>query len=224
MLKFATAREEKHGGRVLADWQNGPFVEVWAHDADAVLMTRAQAAPTLAEMSATDDFQAVCVLCDVARGIHASHGPIGLTPLDIRFKDLFEAPSELRFEAGKAAARALLDTPQDRAPLHGDLHHGNVLYFEGVGWKAIDPKGVIGERGFDFANIFCNPSAAIALRHGLFEARLADISKLVDIAPSRLAQWVVAWTALSAVWSCRSGDDPSPTLEIGTLAAVNLRE
>jgi streptomycin 6-kinase len=29
-----------------------------------------------------------------------------------------------------------------------------VLDFETSGWLAIDPKGLIGERGFDFANIF----------------------------------------------------------------------
>jgi len=30
------------------------------------------------------------------------------------------------------------------------------------GWLAIDPKGLCGERGFDFVNIFCNPDFALA--------------------------------------------------------------
>jgi aminoglycoside/hydroxyurea antibiotic resistance kinase len=45
--------------------------------------------------------------------------------------------------------------------LHGDLHHGNVLDFGLRGWLAIDPKGLLGERGFDFANIFTNPISPI---------------------------------------------------------------
>ena len=46
-------------------------------------------------------------------------------------------------------------------------YYGNVLDFAGAGagagagsgsgWLAIDPKHIIGDRAFDFANILCNP-------------------------------------------------------------------
>lgn len=48
------------------------------------------------------------------------------------------------------------------AVLHGDLHHGNVLDFGPLGWLAIDPKGLHGESGFDYANILSNPDRASA--------------------------------------------------------------
>ena len=55
----------------------------------------------------------------------------------------------------QATAQALLaDAARGRASLHGDLHHDNVLDFGPRGWLAIDPHGLLGERGFDFANIF----------------------------------------------------------------------
>ena len=57
------------------------------------------------------------------------------------------------------AARALLSEPREVGVLHGDLHHDNVLDFGVRGWLAIDPKRLVGERGFDFANIFTNPDA-----------------------------------------------------------------
>jgi streptomycin 6-kinase len=41
-------------------------------------------------------------------------------------------------------------------PLHGDLHHENIM-FGPRGWLAIDPKGVLGDPGFDAANLFYNP-------------------------------------------------------------------
>jgi hypothetical protein len=41
--------------------------------------------------------------------------------------------------------------------LHGDIHHDNILDFGRRGWLAIDPKRLFGERGFDYANLFCNP-------------------------------------------------------------------
>jgi streptomycin 6-kinase len=51
-------------------------------------------------------------------------------------------------------ARDLLNQPREASVLHGDLHHGNVLDFGARGWLAIDPKRLLGERGFDFSNIF----------------------------------------------------------------------
>ena len=41
-------------------------------------------------------------------------------------------------------------------PLHGDLHHENIMHGP-RGWLAIDPKGVLGDPGFDAANLFYNP-------------------------------------------------------------------
>ena len=56
-----------------------------------------------------------------------------------------------------ATASSLLATQQDIVVLHGDMHHGNVLDFGARGWLAIDPKGLVGDRCFDYANMFCNP-------------------------------------------------------------------
>jgi Aminoglycoside/hydroxyurea antibiotic resistance kinase len=41
----------------------------------------------------------------------------------------------------------LAATQRDVAVLHGDMHHENVLKFSSRGWPAIDPKGLVGERG-----------------------------------------------------------------------------
>src|SRR3546814_13426940 len=57
-----------------------------------------------------------------------------------------------------ATARALLAESRGTGVLHGDIHHDNVLDFGPRGWLAIDPKRLVGERGFDFANLFTNRS------------------------------------------------------------------
>lgn len=56
------------------------------------------------------------------------------------------------------AASDLLSAPQNEVVPHGDVHHGNILHFDERGWLAIAPKGLFGECGFDYANLFCNPS------------------------------------------------------------------
>ena len=223
MLKVALAEEERCGGILLAEWPDGPFAQVLAQADDGVLMARAHEGGGLAEMAGTDDMSAAKIICQVAEKIHNSPHPSGLEPLEARFRDLLQAPSDPAFAAGQTHAKYLFENACAPVPLHGDLHHGNVLFFGAEGWKAIDPKGVWGERGFDYANMFCNPTPELALKPGRFEAQLATISEAAKIYPTRLCRWVVAWTGLSAVWSIQGGNDPKPALEIGEIAGSILR-
>jgi len=186
MLKVALAEEERCGGILLAEWPDGPFAQVLAQADDGVLMARAHEGGGLAEMAGTDDMSAAKIICQVAEKIHNSPHPSGLEPLEARFRDLLQAPSDPAFAAGQT-------------------------------------HGVWGERGFDYANMFCNPTPELALKPGRFEAQLATISEAAKIYPTRLCRWVVAWTGLSAVWSIQGGNDPKPALEIGEIAGSILR-
>lgn len=84
--------------------------------------------------------------------------PPELQPLGERFASLFKKAAtdrvigddSLYVEAGAIADR-LLANPHDIRPLHGDLHHENILRGP-RGWLVIDPKGVLGDPGFDAAN------------------------------------------------------------------------
>lgn len=112
--------------------------------------------------------------------------------------------------AAKSARRLLAD-PREICPLHGDLHHDNVLDFGLRGWLAIDPHGLLGERSFDFANIFTNPDLGepmhrVATLPGRLEARLVIVTQQAHIEPVRMLEWIVAWTGLSAAWFIGDGD------------------
>ena len=76
-----------------------------------------------------------------------------------------------------SAAQALLADPRDVVVLHGDIHHGNVLDGGERGWLAIDPKGLLGERTFDFVNILRNPDAAAALAPGRFDRQVGGAGR-----------------------------------------------
>ena len=84
--------------------------------------------------------------------------------------------------------------------VHGDMHHGNVLNFGPRGWLAIDPKGLIGERYFDYANIFCNPDNEMATRPGRLSRQVQVVSEAAHLECSRLLAWVAAWAGLSAAF------------------------
>ncbi|MFJ2523886.1 aminoglycoside phosphotransferase family protein [Pseudomonas capeferrum] len=227
MLKVSQEPEEQAGSQLMAWWDGDGAAPVLAHQGEALLMKRAQGPATLIQMvnSGRDD-EAIRILCAVVARLHTPRSkPIPeLVPLGQWFESLLSAAAThygiLEHCAG--AARELLAAPLDVAVLHGDIHHGNVLDFGQAGWLAIDPKGLYGERGFDYANILCNPDEASALAPEYFARRIALIADASGIDRRRLLQWVLAWTGLSATWMLEDGADPRSRLELAKLAASVL--
>jgi streptomycin 6-kinase len=97
---------------------------------------------------------------------------------------------------------------QEAYLLHGDLHHGNILS-SGAGWKTIDPKGVIGERGFEAGTFIRNPADRILGAPdlaGLLERRLRTFSQVLGIEIQRLRSWCYCACVLSACWSAEDNE------------------
>lgn len=113
-----------------------------------------------------------------------------------------------------ATADELLAAPREQVVLHGDIHHDNVLDFEERGWLAIDPKRVMGERGFDFANLICNPDLPTSGDPQRFTRQVEVIAQAAGLERKRLLQWVLAYTGLSAAWFLEDGDVPSAEHEL----------
>ncbi|WP_080750196.1 aminoglycoside phosphotransferase family protein [Morganella morganii] len=66
---------------------------------------------------------------------------------------------------------------------------------------------LIGERGFDFANIFTNPDLGnpvppVATVPETFKQRLSIITRMAELDRERLLKWIIAWCGLSTAW-CR---------------------
>lgn len=227
MLKVARIEEEARGCRLLAWWDGRGAARVHELDDHAALIE--WGGESLAGLAEQDDDRATRILCDVAETVHAASArrfpsrPDGLVPLPDWFGSLF-ARAGLAGFSGRAAqlARELTADPADQVVLHGDLHHGNVLDFGSRGRLAIDPKFLIGHRVFDYTNILCNPSQALAERQ--FHRRVDLISDRAGIAPGVLLAWTVAWTALSACWHAEDGKpgEERRALRIGALAEARL--
>ncbi len=105
-------------------------------------------------------------------------------------------------------ASELNASSEQRMLLHGDLHHGNILSGWNE-WKAIDPKGVIGDPAFEVSAWIRNPCDRILNAPNLkdvIDRRLhivADITKL-DI--KRLRLWAYCGCVLSACWSVEDNE------------------
>jgi streptomycin 6-kinase len=86
--------------------------------------------------------------------------------------------------------------------LHGDFQHYNVLQTTD-GWRAIDPKGVIGPRGYEVGPWLVNPRREFFEGPGAeqrTERRLAILAEQLGMERGRIRGWGIAHAVLSAVW------------------------
>ncbi len=230
MLKVPCEPEEQRGGRVMSWWRGLGAARVLAHDGDgALLLERAQGSRALSRLARSGfDDEATRTLCAVIATLHRHDAvcpPRDLVPIESWFKDLWPAAERCGgiLMQSASSARELLATPRDIVVLHGDIHHGNVLDFEERGWLAIDPKGLLGERGFDYANLFCNPEDDPGVAEPRrFMRRLDIVAEASGLDRSRLLGWILAWAGLSAAWRLDDDITSHASLHIAALAVREL--
>jgi len=215
LLKPDGKADEARGGALMRWYDGDGAARVYQSDEDAVLMQWLDG-ETLGDVArAGDDAGASAILCQVLARLHAPRSaqqPV-LLPLRERFASLFMAapgtwPYHNRSSVYRATglADALLDSNSDMGPLHGDMHHDNVIR-AGDRWLAIDPKGLLGDRGYDYASSFLNPMRAEVMvtdpvrlrRHAAIVADHSGISR------ERILCWTAAHAALSAAWDLEDG-------------------
>ncbi len=112
-------------------------------------------------------------------------------------------PSNLVTLAGNQFKELVRTMGQPRL-LHGDLHHGNILYNETGEWKSIDPKGVIGELSYEFGAFLRNPYPDIGFNPNLAEILHHRVEQITDAFPvpgQRVWRWAFSQSVLSAIWS-----------------------
>jgi streptomycin 6-kinase len=86
--------------------------------------------------------------------------------------------------------------------LHGDLHHYNILQAQDT-WLAIDPKGVVGDPGYEVGASFFNPLPRILLVPNLEQMlarRVAQLSEELGMERARIRGWGLAQCVRNA-WS-----------------------
>ena len=225
MLKAAMAEQEVHGSAFLAGYGGQGAVQVLERQSDAVLLERAAGPRTLAEIArAQGEDAAYLVLCPAVAALQSNPGPFSVAPIPL--KAWFSILPEASAFAGGVYARAeavldrLLATTTLKVPLHGDLHHGNLLDGGGRGWLAIDPKGLVGDPSCDYA-IMLFPGDrpdAIAIPEVVF-ARIAKVAAIAGLSPSRLTGWAFCVSAQYAGWF-----HGTPTGEAMMAVALRLAE
>lgn len=227
MLKIFMAEEERNGSKLMIWWNGVGAAKVFEYDNNAILMERIPDDSLLTTMATgRHDDEATRIICNVANLLHSckNNSLPDLTSLEKWFTDLFLYADKFGevFKRCADIAGDLLKNQDDIVALHGDLHHGNILYSADRGWLAIDPKGIIGERAFDYANILCNPNAEVALKKDRLLCQSGIISREAKIGFDKLLKWIAAWAGLSAIWSLNDGSKPDIAYNIAEIALKQL--
>ena len=205
---------EAAGTRLMRAWQDRGAVRIIAEVETAVLMEWLDG-PSLGDIARdgrTDE--AIGELAKVASRLHQTPKVKvdGLKPLDQVFEPLFSCtfsdnctPSLRRdFMSAMGLAQNLLGRQDRMVPLHGDLHHDNVI-LTGDGPVVIDAKGYLGDPAFELANALRHPKGLPSLvrQPRQIDRCLTAYAQAMRVSRKRLAQWAAAKCALSIFW--RSG-------------------
>lgn len=218
------AGNEAPAAALMAAW-GPPMVRIHAHAADSLLMEPLDG-PSLGELSRKgQDHSANALLAATARALHASHPAAtpSLTPLASYLAPLFDTgfdrdcPNALRDDitTAQSLARSLLDNSPQPVPLHGDLHHDNVILTPN-GPRAFDAKGLLGDPAFELANALRNPKGLPKLLRTprrLATAR-AEFAKALDVPEPRLAAWAAVKCAHSIALRARGPVTTDPEADL----------
>lgn len=94
--------------------------------------------------------------------------------------------------------------------LHGDLHHENILSAEREPFLVIDPKGIIGDIGYEISVFLNNPRGWILNhpnRESVLRKRIEMFSQSFEVEPESLRKWAYAEAVLSAWWTIEDNGD-----------------
>lgn len=182
----------------------------------AFLLPYIKPGETLHSMFPAEDEYATQILVDTCKKLHAhlisdsdaTFFPTvtqWLTALDNEYANI---PKHLLADA-RLRANKLLERTSTMYLLHGDLHHENILH-DGNSWIAIDPKGVIGEREYEFGAFIRNPYPDL-IEHpdvqNIIRRRIELCAKLSGFDVQRIADWALVQAVMSACWVHEAGKE-----------------
>lgn len=215
ILKSQVAEEERRGSMLL-NWYGGEgAATVFDMHGDTIFMEWLDGGTLGDPVRAGKDDEGTIAIATVVANLHRprADAPANLQPLRDRFQTLFDTdvrvwPHTARdlYARASGIALKLFDRPSAQIPLHGDIHHDNILSSD-RGWLVIDPKGLVGDPAYDLANTFINPVGGlpIAADPRRIAARLEILSQRLGYPRKRILGWAAAHAALSACWNLAEG-------------------
>ena len=216
ILKPVGVADERRGAGLM-NWYGGEgAATVFDSHGDTTFMEWLDGVPLGDASRSGHDDEATIAIASVVANLHRPRTEPypDLLPLRDRFQALFDTdvrawPYTARdlYARANGIAIKMFDRPSALIPLHGDLHHDNILSSD-RGWLAIDPKALLGDPAYELANVFINPERgqAIAADPKRIAARADILTQRLGYPRKRILGWAAAHAALSACWLLAEGN------------------
>jgi streptomycin 6-kinase len=192
----------------------------------AMLLERANSGKILSEVCGEDYLKAVDIAIEVLKKL--PRNPPNKTQfinLETWIDGLNSAVTE-KFAPEKVAKAqeffaALIEPFERKILLHGDVHFDNILSAKREPFLLIDPKGLIGEIGYEIA-VFLNDLAGwtehLANRKTILDKAIKRFSKEFAVSEQNLRKWCFAFAVLSAWWMMEDfGENCEKTLALADI-------
>ncbi|WCJ63491.1 aminoglycoside phosphotransferase family protein [Agrobacterium tumefaciens] len=232
VLKKKVLKDSLRGADFIT-WRAGIGCVELLDQSDTILLMEHAGTETLRDVLFRDgnDDAATEIAAEVLLKYHQpseQSPPSSLLTLPLYFESLFRKAEQDRrdgvdspFVEAARLAQELIDQQRDIKPLHGDLHHENIMHSD-RGWIIIDPAGLIGDAALDVANMFSNPLDRFDLTRS--EARIASMAAIFSRALQRderlLLQYAFAYGCLSATWHEEDGNAEERDNELAVAATI----
>ena len=197
----------------------------------AILLERLTPGANLKEVFRKDSGKAVGIAINTMRVIlRESPKNSAFRQLEDWFNNFFIKAEKTNFPSGfqnktREFYQELSFASQRTFLIHGDLHHENILSATREPFLAIDPKGIIGDIGYEIS-VFLNNHLWWLVSEPNLGERLNDavrqFSKAFAIEPRDLRKWAYAQMVLSAWWTFEeNGKNWKTDLELAEIWEVN---
>lgn len=237
VLKLLTKigqKDEKNAAAALRNFSGNGAIGIYKNDEYAQLLEYIEGGSLTKIFLEGSKFEDIAIICATLRKLHQAKCKEALPHFSQRFSSL---RSRILGETGRMDVldelcriaapilEELLAERVDEVVLHGDLHHENVLYHPLRGWLAIDPKGFVGERTYDTANIFLNPRG---FDKNIYSAdRISRIANIIademNLNRDRILKFAFVHACLSACWSIEDGDGPETAIAVSLVLKNNFK-
>jgi len=216
VLKLQPVDDETGGEpAVLKAWAGRGAVRLLEHDSasGAMLLERLDAARDLSTME--DDLAAAQIIAELLVRLNSVPAPKALRSLsEVAAATLAGTPEAVRLAADPDERRLLINCADrfhelvsdriDSRLLHWDLHYFNTLStLDGSEWKAIDPKPLSGDSGFELLPALWNRWDDLLATGDLPRAllhRFDLMTEVLGLDRSRAAGWTLGRVLQVAVW------------------------
>jgi streptomycin 6-kinase len=239
VLKLQPVDDETRGEpAALQAWAGRGAVRLLEHDPDsgAMLLERLDASRDLSTMP--DDLAAAEIIAKLLVRLNSAPAPPGLRRLrDVAAATLAGTPEAVQLSGDADERRLLINCAArfqelitdriDSRLLHWDLHYFNTLStLDGAQqWKAIDPKPLSGDSGFELLPALWNRWDDLVQTGDVSQALLRRFDLMTDILGldrSRAAAWTVGRVLQNAVWDLVRFHEPHILPAHRTIAEVLL--